>query len=804
MHFKAKLLLGLSVSAALILVTALILAYTLATRSFPETSGTYTISGISATVEIYRDSYGVPHVFAQSDLDAYFTAGFVQAQDRLWQMELIRRVGMGRLAEILGEPALKTDRLFRTLRIWRQAQRLANALDDETRDALQAYADGVNAYIVEHKGKYPVEFDMLNIEPEPWKVEHSVAISRLMAWELNYARWVDILFGELVERFGARAREIFPTWPEDAPVIVPKELMGKKIAALGKQLLDAEISYRSLFGVPGLQTGSNAWAVSGSKTFSGMPLLANDPHLLLFVPGRWYEIHLSSPAMDVEGASLAGIPFIVAGHNRRIAWGVTNAMVDDEDFYVEDVDSIQHPTRYRFRGGWQPITEEVDTIVVKDGLPVILSVYSTHRGPIVNRIEPAAQLSEFLLSMRWVGHELSNEAKTFLLINRARTWNEFKEGLRHFGTPTQNFVYADADGNIGYYTGGRLPLRKTKGQTLPFPGWTDDYEWQGFVPFEQMPNSFNPPEGFIATANNMIVEDSYPYHLSTHWEPSWRIVRIVELLKSQEKFSPEDFQRFQLDYVSPQARELVPVVLRAYEGREISDNRVQTTLNYFRNWNFEMRAEDVSTTLFQAFFLKVIKNTFQDEMGGQLLSLYDTLASVPMTVITALLKKDSSEWFDNVETPEREMKNDIVRMSLEQAIDELESRLGGEVKEWQWGKLHKVEFVHVFGANSVLRRIFNVGPFPVGGSHSTVNKGDYRLGAPFANTVGPSMRQIYDLGDVNNTRAVTPPGQSGQVFHTNYSDQIPLWLNGIYKTVPMDRARIEREPHSLLILRPTR
>ncbi|MBI3006432.1 MAG: penicillin acylase family protein [Ignavibacteriales bacterium] len=643
---------------------------------------------------------------------------------------------------------------------------------------------------------------MLNIEPEPWQIEHSVAVSRLMAWELNYARWVDILFGELVERFGERARELFPVWPPEVPVIVPSELRGKKVALLGKQLLDAEIAYQNLLGVRGLQTGSNAWVVSGSKSMSGRPLLANDPHLLLFAPGRWYELHLSSPTMDVAGASFAGIPFVVTGHNRHIAWGVTNAMIDDEDFYVEEVDSVQHPTRYRFLGEWRPVAEEIDTIVVKDGLPVVLSIYSTHRGPIVNKIEPAAQLSEYLLSMRWVGHEISNEARSFLLINHARNWDEFKAALRSFGTPAQNFVYADVNGNIGYYTGGRLPLRRTKGQTLPFPGWTDEYDWIGFVPFEQMPFRFNPPEGFIATANNKIVEDSYPYHVSTHWEPSWRITRIVELLRSQEKFSVEDFKRFQMDYVSPQARELVPVVLQAYEGRAVADKRIQTVLNYFRNWNFVMKPEDVSTTLFQAFFLKTIQNTFRDEMGEQLLSLYDTLASIPMTVTTALLKKDSSDWFDNIETPEKETKNDIVRMSLEQAIEELESRLGGEVKEWQWGALHKVEFAHVFGAHPILRKIFNIGPFEVGGSHSTLNKGDYRLGDPFANTVGPSTRQIFDLADVNNTRSVTPPGQSGQVFHRNYSDQISLWLNGIYKTVPMDRSVIMKEQHSLLVLRP--
>lgn len=802
MPSKNKLIVGLAVSLLLLACAVLILGYYLATRSFPQVSGEVLVDGIRSPGEVLRDEYGVPHIFTQSDHDAYFAAGFVHAQDRLWQMEVIRRAGMGRLAEVLGEPALKTDRLFRTLRLWRHSVRLAEALDGETREALQAYADGVNSFIKENKGRYPVEFDMLNVEPEPWRVEHSVVISRLMAWELNYARWVDILFGELVEKFGERkAREVFPAWPDSAPVIV-RELKGKKIAHLGKQMLDAEASYRRLIGAGGLQTGSNAWVVSGAKSATGKPLLANDPHLLLFAPGRWYEMHLATPTMDVEGASIPGVPFIVVGHNRRIAWGVTNAMIDDEDFYAEQVDSVQHPHSYKVGEEWRPVTEEIDTIIVKDQLPVILSIYSTHRGPIVNRIEPTAQFSEYLLSMRWVGHEVSSEARAFMMINRAKNWGEFKQGLQFFGTPAQNFLYADVEGNIGYYTGGKLPIRSTKGQTLPFPGWTQEYDWKGFVPFDDMPQVFNPPEGFLATANNKIIDDSFPYHVSSHWEPSWRITRITELLRSQETLSTDDFQRIQLDYFSTQARELVPIVLKAFDGRDVSDLRVQTALNYFRNWTFEMKKEDVATTLFEEFLLKTIRNTFHDEFGDQILALYDTLASVPLIVITTLLQKDSSEWFDNVDTPEKESRDDIVRQSLIDAINNLQGALGGDVKEWQWGRLHKVEFTHVFGGHSLLRKIFNIGPFQVGGSHSTVNKGDYRLAAPFVNTIGPSTRQIFDLSDVNNTKAVTPPGQSGQVFHKNYSDQASLWLNGLYRRVPMDRDVVVKSTHTTLKLIP--
>lgn len=446
----------------------------------------------------------------------------------------------------------------------------------------------------------------------------------------------------------------------------------------------------------------------------------------------------------------------------------------------------------------------VDTIVVKDSLPVVYTSYWTRHGPVVNRMEAAARLSPQLISMRWTGEDPSDEAKTFYLINRAGNWDDFKAALKSFGSPAQNFVYGDVDGNIGYYTGGRLPLRAVKSGLLPLPGNTSQFDWKGYVPFDKMPQRFNPPEGFVATANNKIIDDTYPYYISSNWEPPWRAMRINEVLRSQDKFSVGDVQRLQLDLVSIQARELVPVILKAFDSVDVQNEDVKTALTYFRTWNFEMTKNDVATTLFEDFFLRSIHNTFDDEFGSRLLGLYDTLGSVPMTVMTELLKKDSSSWFDNITTPQVETKNDIVRKSLEDAVDDLKGLLGGELKEWQWGRLHKIEFRHVFSANNLLRPIFDVGPFEVGGSHSTIWKGDFSLNRPFANTVGPSTRQIFDLSDMNDTRAVTPPGQSGQVFYKHYSDQVQLWLLGEYRRMPMERSVIERTCRDVLTLEPER
>ncbi|HLA69827.1 MAG TPA: penicillin acylase family protein [Bacteroidota bacterium] len=803
MHPRVRILIGVGLTIVVVCTALLAIAYFLATKSFPQTTGSIVLDGIREPVEIHRDTFGMPHVFASNDHDAYVAAGFLHAQDRLWQMELIRRAGEGRLAEILGEKALRVDRLFRTLGLLSVSRQIALGLEPESRTALESYAAGVNAYIAGHRSSLPVEFDMLGIEPDPWLPEHSILLSKLMAWELNYSRWVDITYGYVVERVGeSRARELYPDWPLNAPVIVPKELQGGGIASLGADLLSADRAFQEITGLGGFGSGSNSWVVSGAKTVTGKPMLANDPHLILTTPARWYEMHLSTPTLDVSGASLPGIPFIVIGRNRSIAWGVTNAMLDDEDFYVEEVDSVEHPTRYRTNGSWRPIDSRVDTILVKDQVPVVLTSYRTHRGPIVNRIEPAAALSPRLLSMRWTGMEVSSETQAFYKINRATNWKQFREGLRFFFAPAQNFVYADTAGNIGYYTGGRIPLRKVQKLASPFPGWTDEYDWKGYVPFGENPHSFNPAAGFLATANNRIVDASYPYYLSNQWEPSWRIQRIEEVLKLPGKLTLEDLQRLQLDVVSPQARIVVPHILRSCPDTVVTDGDVRTALTYFRNWNFAMRQEDVATSLFQSFLMRAIHNTFDDELGDAVAQLYDTLAARPLIAITELLQKDSSAWFDDVRTDHIETKNEIIRKSLEEGVRELREQFGGELKEWNWGTVHQVEFSHIFGENTLLRALFNVGPFPVGGSHSTVWKGDFRIRTPFRNFVGPSTRQIFDLADPNNTRAVTPPGQSGQLYHKNYSDQTPLWLAGAYRMVPMDRVRIERASYDILRLLP--
>ncbi|MCU0452469.1 MAG: penicillin acylase family protein [Bacteroidetes bacterium] len=791
-----------SILLIIVLVLAAVGAW-LVRRSFPTVDGRAIVAPLNASVDVVRDAYGMVHITASSTTDAYRALGYVHAQDRLWQMELIRRVGMGRLAEAVGAAGIPVDRLLRTIGLWEVAVRTEGILDAETRDALTAYAEGVNAHINSTKGRRPLEFDLLGLEPEPWTVRHSLLVSRLMAWELDYSRWMDVTLGVLVERFGLeRAMELFPSWPGDAPLIVPAQ--ERKARALGfREFLDAEQAARRVLGWSSLGHGSNSWVVAGSRTRSGKPILANDPHLMLMTPGRFHESHLTAPGLEVSGLCIPGVPFVIIGRNRAIAWGLTNAMMDDHDFYVERVDDPVHPTRYEVDGSWRPLSVREDTIVVRDGDPIVLTIYATHRGPVVNRIEAAAKFSRELLSMRWSGHEPSNDGRAFFMLNRATSWSEFRSALEHLAAPAQNIIYADTAGNIGVQTSGRLPIRPEGHAWLPSAGWLSASDWDGFIPTSSLPFSYNPRQGYIVTANNKIIGDEFPYHISHIWEPSWRAERLHEVLRGDSLITVEDMVRLQLDVLSPLARRVAPLIVSSVPESSAS-NTERRALVYLRSWDHRLQESSPAASIFEATYNRLVTETLADELGPDLLSVYDTLASMPLTTVERLLHRPASPWFDDVRTPAVESRDDIIRRAFSAAVLELSDRLGPEVRTWSWDRIHTVTFEHAFGADPRLALIFNNGPFPVRGSHSTVSVGYYTLTQPYRMTVGPSTRQVYDLSDVNRTRSVLPPGQSGQAFHEHYDDQIPLWLSGGSRIVPMDPARVERTVTRRLRLEPER
>ncbi|MFA6469105.1 MAG: penicillin acylase family protein [Bacteroidota bacterium] len=798
---KGKIIIGAGLSLFVIVCALFFILRYLVTKSYPEVDGEITVTGLRQSVKIYRDEFGVPHINAQNEYDLFFAQGYVQAQDRLWQMDLTRRAGEGRLSEILGTPTVKFDKMLKTVGFKRIAEQLEQQLHPQSREILRAYSDGINEFIRTHKGKFPVEFDMLNYEPEEWRPVHSLMISRLMAWELNISWHVDVVLGELVAKLGEeKARMVFPTYPENGPVIVENTAARKQLHALQK-FASLHKEFKQFFGTTGTHIGSNAWAVSPQKSVSGKAMLANDPHLGLSLPAKWYEIHLTGGAVNVAGMSLPGTPLVILGHNANVAWGFTNVMADDADFYFEKTDSLG-ADKYLFKGEWKDIEILYDTVRVKDSSEVPFVIRKTIHGPAVNEIYPLEEIaSSDFITMKWTGFEMSDELYAIYLVNISHDWQSFLNGVREFTVPGQNFVYADKNGNIGYHPGVRLPKRASTNPTLPFAGWTGEHEWLGYIPFEQLPSSFNPPEGFIATANNKTTNVT-DYHISNLWEPPSRIQRIREVLQAKQLFDVSDFKRLQNDTYSHFAKEMTPFILSAFSQAAISDSKTETAINYFRNWNFQYGKDDVPAAIFELFFHHLISNLFRDEMGNELFKQYIYLANMPYRVTLSLLNDTGTVWFDNVNTPEIETRDEIIRKSLEDALNDCAEKLGGQMKEWRWGRLHTLTLKHPFGDIAVLQSIMNIGPFEVSGSGTTVNNGEYRLGTPYSMTLGPSMRSIVDFGNVNSALSVIPSGQSGQPMHDHYSDQTPLWKNGEYHTMPIDESEVVKISKNILYLVP--
>ncbi|MBI4534792.1 MAG: penicillin acylase family protein [Ignavibacteriae bacterium] len=805
MSNRAKFLVGMLGVLILIGAAAFLFLRFQVRKSFPDYSGSLKLVGLVESVTVSRDEFGVPRIEAANEHDLMFAWGYVHAQDRLWQMDVARRVGEGRLSELFGEVTVPFDRMFRIIGIRRVSEEIEHAIAEESRNRLVWYAEGVNAFIGSHRGRYPVEFDLLGYEPETWTPVHSIIIGRLMAWELNLSWWSDLTLGAIVTRVGReKAQNIFPSYPANIPPIV-ESTEWRQFAELGSGLQETTRKFRDFMGFPAMMGGSNAWVVGPAKSISKNVILANDTHLRLQNPSKWFEVQAVAPGYFVSGMSVPGVPGVVAGRNAHIAWGMTNVMADDADFYIERIDSSD-TTRYWYDSRWHSITYSTEEIRVKDDSAETVTIRSTHHGPIVTDIRTPLKHTHypFVASMRWTGFEISDQLDAFNKINRAKDWKEFRAGVRAFTGPGQNFIYGDTQGNIGYYCGVLLPIRGVQNGMLPLPGWEKEAEWKGFVPFEKLPHSYNPPDGFIATANNKIVDDSYPYRISELWEPPSRVQRLREVLGKNELFSVTDFELLQNDKFSIYAKELTPFILEACADSALDIPEESLVLEYLRNWNFFFETEDIATSIFQQFFVRLVSNTLQDELGEELLHDYVLLANIPIRVIMRLVQMESSDWFDDVRTDHSETKNEIIRRSMREAIALLKGRFGGDLKNWQWGEMHMVALQHPFGLRKPLDKIFNIGPFPYGGGPTALVSGEYSQNDPFAVTVGASFRHIVDMARPYEARVVIPSGQSGQVFHKHYSDQTQLWLNGGYRTSHMDSAYVSRASWDRLRLEPGR
>ena len=798
-----KVLIGASSSLLVIIIVLFALSFFMLKKALPDYNGERKLKGLKDEVIIYRNNFAVPLIKAQSDEDAAFALGYVHAQERLFQMDVARRAGEGRLSEVFGSKTVPIDRMFRTVGISAIAEANYGKLNPLSKRILEAYSKGVNAYLQDSKGKYSIEFALLGYDPYPWKPEHSLIIAKMMGWELNLSWWTDFTFAQLIQKFGTeKTKELLPDFPENSPTIIPGDMKG--YAAVRSDLMEVDRQFRNLTGFVGTHIGSNSWVVNGSMSASGKPVIANDPHLAFTAPCRWYFAMIRAAGWNAEGFTLPGLPAIVIGKNEHISWTMTNVMADDADFYVEKIDSTG--TNYSLNGSWKKLSIEKDTIHVKDSSDVVYEIKRTHRGPVISDIHPFkimypnTGIKTGAISMRWTGFEFSDELFAALSINKAKNWEEFKNGVRYFTLPGQNFVYADDKGNIGYICAARLPIRPGNAGSLVNDGTTDKNDWTGFVPYEEMPKLFNPAQNFIATANNKTVQN-FKYHISNIWEPSSRIDRITELLKSKGRHSVEDYKKYQLDFVSPYAKKIVPYILSAFENVKVNDKNLVLALELFKNWDFEMNAGSQVPSIYTRFFQFLIKNTFEDEMGEDLLKEYVFLANVPYRIIPKMLEENRSPFFDDVRTPQVETRDDIIRKSMADALSDLEKNYGNDPAMWQWGDIHNLTFKHMFhGASWLLDKVINIGPFRIGGDGTTVFNTEYSFpelyeqsptgrgphrSTRYENILGPSMRFIYDYGDPDHFIFILPTGESGHFMSSHYRDMSRMWLQGNYINMPV-------------------
>lgn len=772
-------------------------------KPLPDYEDTITLNGLSNEVDIHWDTYGVPHIYADSEEDLYFALGFVHAQDRLWQMTLSQIAAEGRFAEFFGgeEDLINLDKFQRTLGFWKTAQKLEReVLEDEERVILESYSMGVNAFIDNNSNRLPVEFSLTGVEPIRWNPTRSLALSRLLGWELNISWWSEVTYGYLEsvmppEKFD----ELKLSYPGDAPTSLDDSESLRATSSL-LPFLQQEINKRKLLEVEGTHVGSNAWVVDASKTNSGFPLLAGDPHLGLDMPGKWYEVHLNLKGRNISGATIPGGPVIILGQNDHIAWTFTSIMSDDTDFFLEQIDpedrgryvadSLNDTTAV-----YEPFTREREIIKIKgeDDLP--FEIRYTKHGPVVSDIFPEQDLmNDKLITMQWTGYENSSEMRSLYRINWAESFQDFKDALPDFGVPGLNLLYGDVEGNIAMYSVGNIPIRTGDPITLR-EGWNPANDWQGFIPHSEMPRLINPDKGWIANANNKITTDSYPYYIATFWEPPSRIERIEEVLTQNETLTPEIFSDLQNDNYSAFAAEITPIILNIIEQQD--SYNFDLVVSYLDNWDFNYDKNSTAASILDVFLLKLAENTFKDDFGETVYNSFVQLENMPVRTLTEFLQNNST-FFDDINTDEVETKEDIVLQSMQDALFFLSDTFGSEPFEWRWEQLHTLTLEPPFLSMAakqedspttlkmIVDNVLSRGPYPVPGHGMSVNNGQYNWDNSYDMVLGPSLRRIVDLSNLSRTKTIQPTGQSGNPLSDYYGDQTEMWIEGQYRWLYQD------------------
>lgn len=771
-------------------------------KPLPDYEASIKLPGLNQSVNIHWDSFGVPHIFANDELDAYTALGYVHAQDRLWQLTLNQIYVEGRFAEFLGEDVIEFDKFSRTIGFWRIAGKLEEQADSKELQILQAYSNGINRFIEENGNRLPIEFALTGIKPMKWTPRHSFAMSRALGWELNVSWWSKVMLGFLEDKLPEPAlRELFPDWGSRLTVSIRPTHFDSPIesdsTSNGSELLmglvDTDIRLRSFMGQKGSHIGSNAWVADGSRTESGYPLLAGDPHLGLDMPGKWYEVHLNINGKNISGATIAGAPMIVMGQTDRHAWSFTSLMPDDTDFYIEEINPLDRSEYLSEKRDtiwmYKPFEIIREIIRTKEGAEILHEIRITQNGPIISDIHPNKQLFENkLVSMNWTGYTHSNELYSLYTLANAGNFREFQEALSDFGVPALNILYADIDGNIAMITAGNIPIR----QYVPLlyqNGWDPSTRWNSFIPRSDLPVIINPPSGFIANANNPVMDQNYPYYITAFWEPDSRIRRINEVLGSNRLHNVQLYKDLQNDVFSHQAKDITEIIVPVLSAS--NDSLIQKALPYLQNWDYKFTESATAASLYEGFFLHLVRNIFEPHFGKTVYNSFIQLENFPVRVTTSILKNPSI-WLQTAEE-DYTYRDSLIIQSMKSAVNDLYTTFGPNTTEWRWENRHTLTLgppLFSQAANEpdsprslklIVSNVLSKGPYPVGGHSMTVNNTQYDWQNPYGQVLGASIRRIVNLGDLSRSESVIPTGQSGNPLSDHFGDQTELWLSGKYR-----------------------
>jgi len=786
-------------------------------RPLPQLEGSAVLPGLQKEVTVERDRWGVPHIRANSVEDAAEAQGYVMAQDRLWQMDLLRRVARGQLSEILGKTTLAIDKDFRTMQFGRAADRDLGLLDKDSRAIMEAYARGVNRFIESHGRHLPLEFSLLGYKPQPWQAADSLTISAYMYRTLTNT-WQNELDRATVEaRVGNdRAKDLFsldaaldhfvvgdPNVPNDGsqgtrvqadpdedddddtePDTVLKARAGDEDSATRSPDLTSALAISVRDSLLDMQQeirrglGSNNWVVNGAHTATGKPLLANDTHLELSLPPIWYEVHVTAPGWNVKGFTLPGAPLVIIGHNDRIAWGFTNNGADVQDLYIETFNPAA-PDEYRVRGIWTTAQLYDETIRVKGAADEHLKVVVTRHGPVVRREGDKAY------ALRWTATEPGGLANTYNWMGKAKNWEEFRNVMKRVWGPAQNVVYADVDGNIGYVMAARVPIRKKGHGEIPVPGDTDDYEWTGYIPFEQLPQALNPDSGLIVTANARVVGPSYKPYLTDRWEEPYRTARIYDLLRDKGGLRPEDMLRVQADTYSYPHAFLADQLSAAAKTSQPKDDRAKKLIEGLKDWNGIADADSPEVSFLEETRRAAIAMLLESYLGKET-GLYSWRRTA---FLQKILTERPAKWLP----VGYKTYDELLTAAADRAVARLaEMSNKSRVDDWAWKQFDALDMVHPLGRTGLLRGLLSITDKPQSGTAYS----------PRAATKhhGPAMRFVANLGNWDESIMLIPGGQSGQPGSTHYTDQFPYWYEGrpIYQPFS-DAGQASSQKHTLTL-----